>query len=105
MRRSVSPFGPSGLVGLFIGGAILAGSMVVKSGLDKTATQLDAIRTGLAETKTALDAVAKSRGSAGNSNPRRGPDPDKRYTIKTAGAPAKGPASAKVKLVEFSDFQ
>ena len=37
--------------------------------------------------------------------PRRGPDPNRVYTIKTAGAPSKGPAGAAVTIAEFSDFQ
>ena len=37
--------------------------------------------------------------------PRRGPDPNRVYQIKTAGAPAKGPAGAAVTIAEFSDFQ
>ncbi len=36
---------------------------------------------------------------------RRGPDPNKVYKIKTAGAPAKGPANAPITIAEFSDFQ
>lgn len=36
---------------------------------------------------------------------RRGPDPEKRHEIKTDGAPARGPANAKVTIVELSDFQ
>lgn len=36
---------------------------------------------------------------------RRGPDPNKAYTIKTAGSPTKGPATAAVTIAEFSDFQ
>ncbi len=36
---------------------------------------------------------------------RRGPDPNKVYKIKTAGAPTKGPANAAVTIAEFSDFQ
>ena len=36
---------------------------------------------------------------------RQGPDSDRRYSIKTDGSPAKGPAKAKVTVVEFSDFQ
>ncbi len=33
------------------------------------------------------------------------PDPGKRYNVNIAGAPVKGPADAKVSIVEFSDFQ
>ena len=36
---------------------------------------------------------------------RRGPDPNRVYTIKTAGAPIKGAVSAPVTIAEFSDFQ
>jgi hypothetical protein len=37
--------------------------------------------------------------------PRRGPDPDRVYAVKTDGAPAKGPAGAPVTIAEVSDFQ
>ena len=36
---------------------------------------------------------------------RRGPDPNRVYSIKTDGAPFKGPANAPVTIAEFSDFQ
>lgn len=36
---------------------------------------------------------------------RSGPDPNKLYTVKTDGAPTKGPETAPVTLVVFSEFQ
>ena len=36
---------------------------------------------------------------------QRGPDPNRVYEIRTAGAPVKGPATAAVTIAEFSDFQ
>jgi len=36
---------------------------------------------------------------------RAGPDPDRIYTIKTAAAQARGPETALVTIVEFSEFQ
>lgn len=90
---------------LIIGGAILAGAVVVKSSLDETSVQLAEIRTGLTETRVALDAVAKAKSAAAPAAKRRGPDPNKKYTLKTAGRPRKGPASARVEIVEISDFQ
>ena len=36
---------------------------------------------------------------------RQGPDPDKVYTVKTAGAPSKGLVGAPILIAEFSDFQ
>jgi hypothetical protein len=36
---------------------------------------------------------------------QRGPDPNRVYTVKTDGAPTRGPAGAPVTIAEFSDFQ
>jgi len=94
------------LPSIIIGVAIILGAWAIKSSLDKSADNLDSIRLALADTKQALQQVAQARPAAGGAAARGGrPDPTKRYTVKTDGAPAKGPASAKVKIVEFSDFQ
>jgi len=90
---------------LVIGGAILASGFAIKSSVDKTSAQLDEIKTGIVETRQALNAAVRVRGATPPSRARRGPDPDKKYTIQTAGRPTKGKAKAKVEIVEFSDFE
>jgi protein-disulfide isomerase len=97
--------GPAVIAAAIIGGSIFAGSMVLKSSLDQTSVQLAEIKNGLAETKQALADAASARPAAPARPPRRGPDPDKRYTLNTKGAPIKGSPQAKVQIVEFSDFQ
>ena len=78
---------------------------LINSQLRTTTEQLEGIRSGLAETRDQLKLVAANTPAAQNAPRRRGPDPNKRYTINTKGSPAKGPSTAKVELVEFSDFQ
>jgi len=91
---------------LVMGGAILVSGLAVKSSLDKSAAQLENIGSGLEKASTALTAVANARPAAAPApQKRRGPDPNKRYTVKTASRPAKGGKNAKVEIVEFSDFQ
>lgn len=90
---------------IIVGASILAGSWLVRNSLDRTTSELGRIAAGLTEAKGALEKVAQARPAAAPTPSRRGPDPDKRYTIASSGAPAKGPAAARVKIFEFSDFQ
>ncbi len=101
MARDTPPVLPA----IIVGASILAGAWAVTKSLDRTTTQLDQIKTGLAETKGALQQIASAKPAPSAAPARRGPDPNKRYTIARNGAPAKGPQTAKVKIFEFSDFQ
>ncbi len=62
-------------------------------------------RLGKIESRISQLATKVDKLPAQAQRPRRGPDPNKVYRIKTAGAPSKGPASAAVTIAEFSDFQ
>jgi protein-disulfide isomerase len=57
---------------------------------------LAAIRTELAALKQAPANPARAR---------RGPDPNRVYSVRIGSSPAKGTEGAKVTIVEFSDFQ
>ncbi len=93
------------IAALILGVALVAAAWIVKGAVDKTTAQLSGIKVDLTDTKDALQKVAQARPAAAPS-PRAGrPDPNRRYTVDVKGAPAKGPATAKIKLVEFSDFQ
>lgn len=56
----------------------------------------------MAKVETRLDAMAKAQQAQ---QPRRGPDPDKVYTVRYDGAPARGITGAPIVIAEFSDFQ
>lgn len=101
-----APANPAFVPGL-ISGATLLGVVVlillaymdwqetraVQRGLDE---RLDRMETRLADLGKAAPAAAPAR---------RGPDPDRVYTLKTDGAPVKGPSGAAVTIAEISDFQ
>ncbi len=90
------------LAAVVLGAAILGGSFLIKSSLDAGTGELAGVRTSLDEVQGALQAARPTAAAAPR---RRGPDPDKAYTVSTAGSPAKGVETAKVTVVEFSDFQ
>jgi protein-disulfide isomerase len=85
-----------------LGVAILAGSWMIRSSLDAGTAELQGVTTSLAEFKDALTSAARPQPAARRPS---GPDPNRRYQVKTDGAPSLGLETAKVTIVEFSDFQ
>ena len=86
---------------LILGASIVAGGLLVQSSIHQAATEMAGMRTALASMQMALRAPAPAAAAA-----RAGtPDPNRRYTVDIKGSPVKGSDSAKVTVVEFSDFQ
>ncbi len=90
---------------VIVGIAVVGGSYLVSSSLDRVAEQLDGVRADVADLKTALRTAAPARAAAPPARARRGPDPNVRQTINTAGAPVRGAKTARVTIVEIADFQ
>ncbi len=70
----------------------------IRTGLD--------VRLGEIETRlTQISAKVDQRAPAAQAQARRRPDPNRVYNVKIENAPFKGPKTAPVTIVEFSDFQ
>jgi len=81
--------------------AILAGSWMLKESIDAGAAQLAATS---AKLQAALDRPSPAPAPRAAARPGR-PDPTKKYDINIGGAPTRGPDTASVKIVEWSDFE
>ncbi len=84
------------LAALILAVAIVTGSVLVKSSLDRGALE---VKTSLDELHATLSSANRGarRGAAANAGARR--------EVQIAGAPSRGAKGAKITLVEFSDFQ
>ena len=90
---------------VILGGSMVAAGAIVAQSIQGAAQQLDAMRVVMMDigetTKTAAAAAPAAPAAAPS---RGGLDPNKRYEI-AVGEHVKGPADAKVTIVEWSDFQ
>ncbi len=101
--------GPATIVAaLIVGMSMLGAAFVLQTSLDRNSLRV-------AETLSAIAVSASSLAKAGGPpaaapaavRPSRGgrPDPAKIYSIAIGDAPTRGPKSAAIKIVEWSDFQ
>jgi len=84
---------------LILGVAIVAGALLIRISVDNAAREVAGLKEALV--RGGPQAPEPSQAAA---QPGR-PDPGRRYSVNTQGSPSKGNASAKLAIVEFSDFQ
>jgi len=92
------------LAAIVLGAAIVVGALIVRGALEHETAAIGDVQEALADV-----AKAFREGAGGRPSPARvadaAPDPGTRYAVKTDGAPVRGPADAKITVVEFLDFQ
>jgi len=89
---------PTLVAALIVSAALIGSAMILKGSLDQTTAELGEVKGALGR----LEAGAARPAPA--AQPGR-PDPSRRYTLNTNGSPSRGDESAKIAIVEFSDFQ
>ncbi|MBT39056.1 MAG: thioredoxin domain-containing protein [bacterium] len=87
---------------VIIGAAIVASSWMLKASIDAGSAQITAAAGQMEELTAKLNAPPPKPQAA--ARPSR-PNPNKKYTVDIGGSPTRGPDSAPVKIVEWSDFQ
>ena len=91
------------LAALLLGASVVAAGVIVQRPLARGVDELAGLRAELARLEEAVK--ASSPAAARQAARPNLPDPNQRYTVKTDGSPTIGTNSAKVEIVEFSDFQ
>jgi protein-disulfide isomerase len=90
---------PVVVAALILGASVVAGALLIRSAVQETSREVAGLKDVMGRTQ-----VANAPAPPPAAQPGR-PDPNRRYSINTQGAPEKGNANAKLAIVEFSDFQ
>ena len=93
------------IAAIVLGLSVVTGSFIIKTSLDDGAAQLGVVL-GEMQALTAKIAAAPAAPAAPAARGRSNrPDPAKEYKVAIGSSPVKGPNSAPIKIVEWSDFQ
>ena len=98
--------GPLLLAAAIVAAAILVGAVLVQGALERGTSELERVGSSLAVLEAALKQVSGAPEHAAAARP--GPsdaERARRVSIRTEGAPTRGPEAARVTIVAFSDFQ
>ena len=97
--------GPLLLAAAIVAAAIVVGAVLVEGALDRGTSELERVGRSLAVLETALKEVggAPQRAAPARSGPSD-PERARRVSIRTDGAPTRGPEAPRVTIVAFSDF-
>jgi len=90
---------------IIIGIAFLAGSFMVKSGLDDQSAKLSEVVGSIGKVEESFRAMGGGRPTPQRAEGPPMPDPSKVHTVDVANAPIRGEKDAAVTIVAFSDFQ
>jgi protein-disulfide isomerase len=92
---------------IVVGLSIVTAGFILKGSIDSAGAQLAAVAEQMQEANANLAAAPAGDDRPSPSRPSRPgrPDPGKEYSVEIGSAPKKGPDSAPVKIVEWSDFQ
>ena len=94
------------LAAMVVGAAIVVGALIVRGALERQTAAIGDVQAALADVGKAFREGAGARAlPPARADQPPTPDPGTRYAVKTDGAPVRGPADAKVTVVEFLDFQ
>ena len=100
---SLSPGSMLGAIGVGVGLLLVLGFLnwqLLRQNQANVSDRLAQIENRLAQLSTKVEQAGTRAGPT-----TRGPDPNRIYTIKTDGAPVKGPMDAPITIAEFSDYQ